>query len=1609
MTLLASWQLQRSNQAHIRTAVEGAAETTATAVLRRITLYQYGLRGARGAIVSVGDAQITREAFSRYSQTRDVKAEFPGAHGFGFIRRVAATDEARFVAQARADGMPDYTVRQLEPHSAERYLIQYIEPAGPNRASLGLDIASEQNRRVAALAALQTGQVKLTGPITLVQATGSPLQSFLILMPVYKNAITPATQAAREANAVGWAYAPLIMSELMARVAIDKAAVELQLHDITESQPGELFYASSDERLQPVSEFSQQLILEVFGRRWLVGFSVKPLFIQRLHLFSPLLALLIGACVTALLAALVGVLSVSRRRRLQVIGEQARLAAIVENSSEAIVSLSRDGVVTSWNRGAEQLFGIKAEAALGRKEIELIYPSEYQVEALEVLERVTHDERVPSFDTQRLREDGSLVEVSVTASVVRDAEGRVIGVSKTMRDISLNKEAEKRILELNLSLEEQVNQRTEELTKLNSLIANVLRSASEVSIIATDVDGVIQLFNAGAETLLGYRADELVGRSSPAVFHVPEEISARSKELSEHYAEPIEGFRTFVHVSELEGAESREWTYVRKDGQRFPVTLVVSAMHDDHGNISGYLGIAVDTTQRKQAEHELAASLATTRAVLNTAVNPIITINSSGIVQSFNPAGEQVFGYSRDEVVGRSITQLMPGTELDKQRQELLSFVHPDRPQVFGVGRDIIGLRKDGQSFPMQVSVGSMLIEGQRMYVGIISDMTEQQQRQQELRAARDLLVVASEVAGLGVWSWSLEDDTLKWNDSMFTLYDQPLSLRDNGLNYEHWRQRVHPDDIDDAVACLSRAVDFAEHYAPVFRVIHGDGEVRFVQAGGQVLRDESGRVVSVIGINRDITEQRQQEASLRQAKEQAQAANDAKSSFLANMSHEIRTPMNAVLGMLQLVQQTPLNPRQHDYIGKAQTAANSLLGLLNDILDYSKIEAGKMQLDPHVFELETLMRDLAVVLSGNQGDKDVEVMFEIEPELPEHFIGDSLRLQQVLINLAGNALKFTESGQVVVSIKPISRTAQTLTLTVAVTDTGIGISAEQLEHIFQGFTQAQASTTRRYGGTGLGLVICQRLLALMGSQIHVSSEAGKGSRFWFDVELGLAPSASTKPRVFALRETVSVLLVEDNPASAEVLQRSISAQGWHVDVVNNGMSAVAAVQSAYQHKQPYDVILMDWRMPDLDGLSAAKLIQQHSTPHNPPVIIMLTAYGREVLADAQDADNPPFVDFLTKPVTPQQLFEVVQRALLQPQALSTQPARTSPAVQPLAGVHLLVVEDNALNREVAYELLRGQGAEVALADCGLEGVSAVLSAQRQFDAVFMDIQMPDIDGFEATRRIRADSRFSDLPIIALTANASTSDHDACIAAGMNAHLAKPIDLQHLLETLFRLTGCNDLALLTSDQQAGQVVSDELDDRLTDELADIRSRFGDSLEVFGRVLATYHCEELKLLDELASAVGVNDTAGALAALHSIKGSSATMGAQRLSRRIAALELEVKSHPQALPQTLSRVVIAELDALLSESVGQLQQFFNQASASVARSSAVRRNVEWQPSVLNEILQLLESGNLLAVEKVDALALPHRQSDLAQFEVLVAQVEQLDFPAAAATLRVLLRRV
>lgn len=782
------------------------------------------------------------------------------------------------------------------------------------------------------------------------------------------------------------------------------------------------------------------------------------------------------------------------------------------------------------------------------------------------------------------------------------------------------------------------------------------------------------------------------------------------------------------------------------------------------------------------------------------------------------------------------------------------------------------------------------------------------------------------------------------------------------------------------------------------------DGSFYWVDTTISPILDSIGRPVQYIAIRYDITEQKLNDEKLLAAKEEAEAASRAKSEFLANMSHEIRTPMNGILGMLKLLEYTDLNARQLDYAKKAQSATGALLGIINDILDFSKVEAGKLELDCHPFALGNVMRDLSVILSANMSSNKVEVFFSLDPAIPPVLIGDDLRLQQILLNLSSNALKFTDEGEVAVSIRVLKRDAERVGLEFSVQDTGIGIPADKLEAIFEGFHQAESSTSRRFGGTGLGLAISKRLLNLMGGDLQVESEFGRGSRFSFCIELGIAANTTITvpalPMAMHESEPLHVLIVDDNAHAREVLTVLCTSLGWQVQSVDSGEAALALLPCA--EPRPFDIVFVDWFMGGIDGWDTTRRIRQLKLQGKPPIVIMLTTSGQELFAQKSKRERDLLDGYLIKPITSSMLHDAAFEAL---SIRSGHISKTEPeAAQRLAGLRILVVEDNPLNQQVAQGLLIQNGAVVEIAGGGNEGVTKAVSTHPPFDVVLMDLQMPDIDGLEATRQIRAHPDLVEMPIIAMTANAMESDREECLAVGMVDHVSKPVDVEELTT-----------AILRHVKRARPVVTAELTRVEGEFLADIDvenaiKRLGGNRPFYDKVVASFCVDALVFMDDLKEDLKKNQLSDAIRSAHTFKGLAHTVGAVGLAHVLTDLENEFKRvqtvelSQAALTEPINR---EKLDALLPGLHEKLRATLHElsphpASSSLAMTETIRVLKEAEKADLVAILltlaELLQAHNMrslmvyadiqarfgpaLGVEKLKSLELAINQLDFGQ---------------------------
>jgi two-component system sensor histidine kinase/response regulator len=816
--------------------------------------------------------------------------------------------------------------------------------------------------------------------------------------------------------------------------------------------------------------------------------------------------------------------------------------------------------------------------------------------------------------------------------------------------------------------------------------------------------------------------------------------------------------------------------------------------------------------------------------------------------------------------------------------------------------------------------------------------------------------------------------------------------------NADFWRGNVHPEDLPEVEAKQVELFRHGEHLAE-YRFRKNDGTYCWVSDEQHLIRDDAGRPIEVVGSWSDIDARKAAELAcaaaqeeLEKATEAALEANEAKSVFLANMSHEIRTPMNAIIGLSHLALKTDLTPRQRDYVLKIKSSGQHLLGIINDILDFSKIEAGKLSIENIDFDLDKVLENVGNLMSEKASAKGLELIFEVEPTVSAHFRGDPLRLGQILINFCNNAVKFTDKGEVSVQVRVLEDSSDSQLVEFSVSDTGIGMSAPQIERLFQAFEQADASTTRKYGGTGLGLAISKQLTELMGGHVSVESEPGKGSTFRFTARLGRG-TAISRPRLLQsdLRGR-RVLIIDDNPHARAVLANMLTNMTLVADEAASGAEALGMVQQAAEAGERYEIAFIDWQMPGMNGIETGKRILDIAELQSPPHLVMVTAYGREEVL--KQAEESGFENVLIKPVTSSILFDTAVVAL-GADAERTQTVQAGPSfdIDRMRGARILLVEDNEINQEVAMGQLEDAEAFVDLAENG--EIALRMIRDNDYDAVLMDMQMPVMDGVEATRIIRSNPRFEALPIIAMTANAMASDRILCLEAGMNDHIAKPIDPDQLFGVLLRWIkrpdgdgrAVHDGAVAHASARPAQ------DGELVIHGIDVRSglrRTGGNRSRYVTLLRKFAEQQADTVATIQAALSGGDAAAAERAAHSLKGAAATLGANALSEAAARAETAIKNNEGV------NEAVRLLGLALAASLDDLRSALPEDRAGNGRAPGDPASVQ-EPLI--RLKRLLETDDGEAADFI-LDARPHLSGVLtpAEIKTLADRVGNFDFDAA-----------
>lgn len=855
--------------------------------------------------------------------------------------------------------------------------------------------------------------------------------------------------------------------------------------------------------------------------------------------------------------------------------------------------------------------------------------------------------------------------------------------------------------------------------------------------------------------------------------------------------------------------------------------------------------------------------------LLAIADDAVIVTNQEQRIVLFNDGAERMFGYELPQVLGQPLDMLLPETVRPLHEEHLRSFARSPLPaRRMGDRRDIHGRRADGSLFDAEASIAHVELDDEMFFAAILRDVSESRQATRSLARSEARFRELATTAPVGIFQTDSRGMFVYVNERWSEMAGMTLREAAGG----GWLRAVHPADRNRVQVAWHASVRMGETFELQYRFLRPDGEETWVMGRAVHSRDARGDVIGSLGTVTDVTESHHQALALEKARSEAETAARAKSLFLANMSHEIRTPLNAVIGMTTLLLETPMSEDQRDFARTIRASGETLLEIINDILDYSKADVGKLEIEQQVFNLRRCVEDSLDLVAPRALEKRLNLAYLIEDGTPEALIGDASRIRQILVNLLSNAVKFTPQGEVFVSVDSEVQDEPTHKIRFRVQDSGIGIAPEHLPRLFQSFSQVDASTTRKYGGTGLGLAISKRLAELMGGSVSVQSQPGQGSTFEVTV---LARQASDgQPPEFLQRDVPSLagkrlLIVDDNLTNRRILTRMALLWGMVPSTLPSALEALDRIR----HGERFDVAVLDMSMPGIDGMGLAMGIRKQLSAAELP-IVMLTSLGqRQAMMDEHGAD---LAAYLSKPIKASQLFSTLMQVLQgqrPPPPPAPQPEHSLPMPLESLPLRVLVAEDNAINQRVALRLLQRLGYRADVVANGLEVLDAV--ERQNYDVVLMDIQMPEMDGLQAARWIVQRRGAAGLPrVVAMTANAMPGDREAYIAAGMDGYVAKPINVEELAAAMA------GVAALAHSADAFQARQDVLDGARLDHLHSIQD---DSQPGLVRELIDMFVSDAPLhLRDLRDALAAGDATRLARTAHRLLSATQNIGAHGMS-------------------------------------------------------------------------------------------------------------------------------
>jgi len=1174
------------------------------------------------------------------------------------------------------------------------------------------------------------------------------------------------------------------------------------------------------------------------------------------------------------------------------------LRLITENMSDIIWVTDISGNYLYVSPSHYKSLGYTMDERIGKPSFDVVHPDDVQM----FMNRIAagHASRQPVRVEYRVKHaDGHYVWLETVADFLRNEKGRATTVIMSSRDITGKK------------ITENALKKSEE--KYRTIIEQMSESYFEL-----DLTGRFTFINDATCKCLGYTADEVLGTDSNS-YTAPEYLGALNKAYRTLYKTGIP-------------AKGLEDVYLKKDGTIGHSELSISLIRDAEGKPAGYRGIAHDISERKKMEDTLRENEKRYRMIVENMHDSITTLDMNLQATYISPSEIRLTGYTPEESMHLTPEQIMTPesrTIARKAIEEAIvkEFVDGPGDPNYSVNIDIEVYHKSGHTVWQEVTASFSRDEnGKPVGIMLVSrDITERKKIEKALKDSEAKYRSIFDNAEMGIFQSTPDGRFITINPAMADIlgYESKEDLITSSGQIRNLC--VMPSALDDLITLMNAQGDVKDHELKVYRK---NRDILDLSINARNVYDEQGQILYFEGIAIDVTEKKRIE-ELKIGKELAERANETKSEFLANMSHEIRTPMNAIIGFTRLALKHDLSTKVRDYLKKIDHSADSLLGLINDILDFSKVEAGKLKFESIDFNLQHIFSKIGDTFSLKAARKGVELITSIAGDVPCELVGDPLRLEQILLNLASNATKFTEFGHIVLRADLLEKDDSACRIKFSCSDTGIGMTRESISKIFTAFSQADTSMTRKYGGTGLGLAISKKLVEMMNGELSVQSEIGKGSTFIFTAEFGRRPEVKEN-RLSAPSDLqdIRILVVDDNKVVRKIFLEQLEALKFNAGAVESGEDAIRELEKAHESgEKPYDIILMDWMMRGMDGIEASKRIKTHPKLSKIPSIIMITAFGREDTMKMAEADH--IIDaYMLKPTNQSLLFNTILEVSGKNIPYDHTSGKTSADAstkEKIEGINILLVEDNPINQQLATELLESIGANVSIAGNGREAVDTVRASS--FDIVLMDVQMPVMSGYDAAKLIRSDSRFRDLPIIAMTAYAMNGAREQCLQSGMNDYISKPIHPEELFATLIKWSkiSVRTPGQIRQDRHTCPETSPSTDDAFPQQITgvDIASgleRANGNKKLFSKLLLEFAARFATVQDEINRLISEKDLESAGRLAHTLKGVAGNLSASDIQMAAEELETAIRDKNAGAYTEL----IARIDRVLQPVVSSIRR-------------------------------------------------------------------------------------